>query len=118
MLPVLDYAREVRVPRPCGWRYYVLIAINSLSLTVGVYLFMGEISGDVYAPMLGLILGVPLFLAQVLIGAMPAWLYLAQTQINRWPRYVLLSLSAMPPILGIVGVVLSLALPKTHGSGC
>jgi hypothetical protein len=118
MLPVLDYSREASIPRRCGWPYYVLFAINSISLSVGLSLFSGEISGDVYAPFLGLMYGVPLLLAQVLFGTMPAWMYLGRTQMNRWPRYVLLALSTLPSVLGAVGVVLSFALPRTHGSGC
>jgi hypothetical protein len=121
MKPVIDYAgRHIIRPSKAGVGYFALVALNSIALLLGIGLFFVGISGDAYAPMLGVIFGIPLLFGQVLLAGLPAWIYLSRNDIvlPKASQALLLTLSIAPGVIGLSGIVLSFALPRTHGSGC
>ncbi len=121
MTHALDYAgdRDTRIPGP-RFGYFALLALSILCLGCTAFLFCIEVSGDAYAPLLGLYLGLPLIVAQFLIAGVPAFIY-AGRQRGRVGKKALLILVIIPLFATAAagaGVVLSLALPRTHGSPC
>ena len=121
-MPFLDYASSNAPtgPQGPGIGYYILIFVNSIALITGTCLFLFEVSGDAYAPMAGMLAGLPLLLGEVLLGGLPAWIYLVRSNITmtKLARGTLILLSFLPSVLGVTGIILSFALPRTHGSGC
>jgi hypothetical protein len=113
----LDYASEIR-PKPwhVGAGYGALIAINALSLGVGTIELLWGIDDNGVAKFSGIFLGGPAVVAQILIGAFPAWLYLGcnHKKMTPWTKSVLVILSLAPAILGAVGFYFALNVPPTH----
>jgi hypothetical protein len=118
MSTVLDYADKGAISH---WRvgvgYFVIVAVNLVSLVIGAVALRIGASGDGYAPMYVMFIGPPLLLGQALLGGLPAWLYLGRhsREMYKWPRAILFTLSILPSVAVVVGIVLALTLPTRFG---
>ena len=118
MRPVLNYdSRVIRKAGP-GIGYALILTLNIVGLLAGGYLFTIETSGDAYAPLIGIVYGIPLIFGQIVFGALPARIYAARHRsVGRGATWTLLVISYLAPFVSACGVSLSLILP-THGSTC
>ncbi len=63
MNDVLSYEAINLQPKPAVWVYPVVVSLNCLGLIAAAIIFKVEISGDIYAPLIGLVVGAPLWAA-------------------------------------------------------
>ena len=99
-------------PQPPSPGYYILVALNAIGLFTAVGLFLIEITGDPSAAQVGASLGVPILIAQTLLGSLPSWIYLGarRHEMTRGTKATLFTLSLIPPLLELGGIILSRAL--------
>lgn len=82
-----------------------------------VPLFAIEISGDGFAPMWGIFIGIPLILVETFLGGLPAVLYCGNLNgANNKALAIPIVVAAIAIALSVIGVVCSFVLPG--GSAC
>jgi hypothetical protein len=115
----LDYAALPTETKRTGIGYYIILTVNVIGLLVSLPVFVFEVSGDSYAPMLGLIVGDPVTLGVFVSGAVPACIYLGnhRARMTKAQAYVLFVGAMLCAIIPAAGAVLAWVLPRTHGSG-
>lgn len=82
--------------------------------------FYRDAVGDAYGPMIGLFFGVPATLGSALMTLIPTMLFSSwskspQAKLDRPALWLTAALA--PAALGVM-TFLTIAMPRTHGSGC
>jgi hypothetical protein len=117
IMPPLDYASKTKSkPWRVGAGYAVIIAINLLSVVVGMTELAWGIDDNGLAKFSGIFLGGPAVVAQILVGTIPAWFYFGfnHKKMGAWTQVILIKLSLVPAVMGAVGFCFALNVPPTH----
>jgi hypothetical protein len=90
--------------------YLWTFTANFSSLVVGAVVF-GILAKESDGPISAILIGLPILLAQVVLGAIPAWICLRRhaRAMSQAQRIVLLTLSVLPIVVGIVGMACAVA---------
>jgi len=117
MVQTLDYAT---VHRKRGAGYAIILVVNAIALLASIWVLLLGTERDAWTSLFMLILGVPIVLVELGIGTLPAMIYAARhgSGLSLLARWLLIASATLPPVVGVVGIVLGLTLTATHGSAC
>jgi hypothetical protein len=128
MTNILNYSGPATRQKSIGAGYWLMLVPNVCSLIFfggllvkdGVLQRSTGLIGDSYAPMLGLFIGVPCTLVQLLFGTLPAIIYFARFihVKNRRAVFVLAIVSILAGLACAGLTIACIAAPRTHGSSC
>jgi len=117
---VIDYAMP---SAPSGGNRSVLLAWNVIAFIAGdayyYWIRSGDLIGDAYAPLIAMLLGLPLTLVAWISALFTAGIVCeSYRSLHRWQTITLILLAAAALILFTWPTGAMALTPRTHGSGC
>jgi hypothetical protein len=114
---ILGYSNAGGTARPTrGFGYFALYTINWISLLAGMLIFVIEISGDSFARVFSLYVGIPVLFGQIVLAAVPSFVHIYSNRGAATPSLLFKWLTVVPPVLGMLGVLLAFVIPAKGGS--
>jgi hypothetical protein len=117
----LDYATyQIVRPRWVTPVVAILLLLNCVALLFSAFMFRTGISGDSYAPLIGMLYGAPLLVLELILSVWPTSTFApsCKRHLGKWRFRVLILISGAAAMLDLAGVACAILLPTTHGSRC